>query len=48
MARVKRCIFCGKKLREDGYCINPQCVDCERTKIHDGDEEGEKANATDK
>lgn len=47
MARIKRCIFCGKKLREDGYCVNVDCVDYERTKIHDetnGETEEAKAN----
>lgn len=43
MARVKRCIFCMKPLRSDGYCENEKCVDYERTKIHD---EGETKNAT--
>lgn len=35
MARAKRCIFCGKKLRDDGYCENKDCVDYKRTQIHD-------------
>ena len=39
MARLKRCIFCGEKVREDGYCVNVDCVDYERTKIHDGTNE---------
>lgn len=40
MAVSKRCIFCGKKLREDGYCANKKCVDYKRTQIHD--ENGKK------
>lgn len=47
MARVKRCIFCGEKLREDGYCVNVDCVDYERTKIHD-ETNGEQAETTTK
>ena len=39
MAISKRCIFCGKKLREDGYCANVNCVDYARTKIRDEKEE---------
>lgn len=35
LGRARRCLFCGKKLREDGYCINVDCVDYERTRIHD-------------
>ena len=35
MAIAKRCLFCRQKLREDGYCINPNCADYPRTLIHD-------------
>lgn len=35
MAVTKRCIFCKKPLREDGYCENKNCVDYKRTEIHD-------------
>ena len=42
MAVAKRCIFCGKKLRKDGYCENKKCPDYKRTQIHD---EGEKKGA---
>lgn len=31
----KRCIFCRKELRADGYCKNKKCVDYARTKIVD-------------
>ena len=30
---VKRCIFCGKKLGENGRCQNHDCPDYIRTKI---------------
>ena len=45
MAVAKRCIFCGKKLRADGYCENQKCPDYKRTQIHDESEqekEGDK------
>lgn len=42
LERARRCLFCGKKLREDGYCINVDCVDYERTRIHD-ETNGEQA-----
>ena len=45
MAVAKRCIFCGKKLRKDGYCENEKCPDYQRTQIHD---EEEKRKAGDK
>ena len=41
MAVAKRCIFCGKKLREDGYCANRKCVDYKRTEIHDKEKRDE-------
>lgn len=35
MVKVKRCLFCKKPLRKDGYCENEKCVDYKRTQIHD-------------
>jgi hypothetical protein len=46
MAVKKRCIFCHKPLRDDGYCENTKCVDYERTRIHD--EENEQKKGEDK
>lgn len=35
MDKVKRCIFCGKKVDSTGHCINPNCPDYIRTKLHE-------------
>lgn len=35
MEDAKRCIYCNQKLRADGYCTNPNCIDYLWTLIHD-------------
>jgi hypothetical protein len=39
MAVAKRCPFCHKKLDAKGLCQNKECVDYERTKIIEGEED---------
>lgn len=35
MDKVKRCIFCGKKVDSKGHCVNKNCPDYIRTKLHE-------------
>lgn len=37
MTDTKRCIYCNQKLRADGFCTNPNCIDYLWTQIYDDD-----------
>jgi hypothetical protein len=43
---IKRCVFCGKKLDDKGYCQNTECPDYLRTKIMESSTDSSSTTTT--
>lgn len=40
----KRCIFCGRKLDDNGFCTNPKCPDYRRKEIIEADRKSKESD----